>query len=303
VKMDVKNVHQSIHDKLRNKARHSGRPFQEMLEYYAIERFLYRLSQSEHSNKFVLKGALIILAWGVPLRRPTRDIDLRAFTENDIENLVGIITEICNQTVDQDGMLYDPESISATRIIEDADYQGLRIRLWAYLGKAKVPLQVDLVFADEITPSKIFVEYPTILELPPPKLFGYPRESVIAEKLQAMVFLGVMNSRMKDFYDLWLLSTKFNFTGSSLMPAILQTFNNRGTEIPDAVPDALSMKFAQDKQIEWSAFLRRSGYDQEDILDFGVVIESLKKFLLPPLLAAARQEPFHKSWKEAGSWT
>jgi predicted nucleotidyltransferase component of viral defense system len=177
-----------------------------VLQYYVIERFLYRLSQSRYRHKFLLKGALIFLAWGMTQYRPTRDIDLLGYTSNDIGKLVGIIQEICSLPVPEDGLIFEPQSVQGERITEDADYEGVRVRFQAHVGSSRLHLQIDVGFADVVSPEPQSLNYPTLLSMPAPELRGYPPESVVAEKLQAMVFLGTINSRMKDFYDLWMLA-------------------------------------------------------------------------------------------------
>ncbi|MCJ7624113.1 MAG: nucleotidyl transferase AbiEii/AbiGii toxin family protein, partial [Anaerolineaceae bacterium] len=181
-----------------------------------MERFLYRLAQSKYQDQFVLKGALIFLAWGAPLSRPTRDIDLLGLTDNAVEHLITVVKEICQQPVESDGVVYDSSSVFGETIKEGTDYEGVRIRLLGLLGNARAKIQIDIGFADAISPGPIPLIYPTLLDMPSPKLLGYSRESVIAEKLQAMVYLGSINSRMKDFYDVWILSRQFIFDGVTL---------------------------------------------------------------------------------------
>lgn len=168
-----KNIPASIRQRLLNKAHDTNRPFNEILQYYAIERFLYRLSRSEYADKFILKGALMFIAWGTSKYRPTRDIDLLGVTTNELDIVEKIFQELCNQRVESDGLIFDKETVSSERITEDADYEGIRINLIGYLGKAKIPLQIDIGFADVITPVPIVITYPTILPMPVPNLRGY----------------------------------------------------------------------------------------------------------------------------------
>jgi hypothetical protein len=297
---DIKNLPASIHGRLRNKARERGRPFQEILQYYANERFLFRLAQSKHVNTFVLKGALIFFAWGIPLERPTRDIDLRGFTLNSLDNLTEIIQEICNQPVESDGMTFDPESVIGEITLEGADYHGIRLRFWGYLGEARVRMIVDIGFGDPINPSKTMLQYPTILDMPSPTLPGYPPETVIAEKLESMVSLGIINSRMKDFHDLREISRRFDFEGSVLQDAIMQTFRTRNTSFPSELPVALSDTFIEEKRSLWNAFLRR--IDLEQSIPFELVIEELKVFLTPVIRASSQGIQFNSFWDAAGKW-
>jgi predicted nucleotidyltransferase component of viral defense system len=215
-----------------------------------MERFLYRISRSSHADKFILKGALLFIAWGTSPYRPTKDIDLLGFTANDLEGIEKIFQELCDQGVETDGLTFDKETVKSERITEDADYEGVRINLIGYLGKAKIPLQIDIGFADVVTPAPIEVEYPTILPMPVPKLRGYPPESVVAEKLQALVFLGSINSRMKDFYDLWMMAEHFEFNTEKLQKAIVNTFKRRNTTLPEETPVGLSESFASDNRTQ-----------------------------------------------------
>jgi hypothetical protein len=253
------NLSASIHQKLLNKATAEQRPFNELLQYYTIERFLYRLGSSPYSQRFVLKGALVFLAWQAPLTRPTRDIDFLGFTENSVENLVQIVREICDLAVEPDGLSFDPKSMEGEIIKEDADYQGIRVKFLGYLGNARINMRLDVGFADIVTPAPNEMEIPTILDgLNKPCIRAYPPETVIAEKFQAMVVLGTVNSRMKDFFDLWYMARSMEFEMGLLREAIENTFRQRNTLLPDKMPNALIEKFASQKQVQWTAFLRKS---------------------------------------------
>jgi hypothetical protein len=201
------NLAASIRQRLLNKARETGRPFNEILQYFAIERFLYRLATSPHADKFVLKGALMFTAWQAPLSRPTRDIDLLGLTNNSIDAIVAMTQTICTQAVEPDGLTFEPEGVEGERIVEGADYEGVRVRFRGSLGTARITMQLDIGFGDVVIPQPVMVEYPTILPLSAPRLRGYSRESAIAEKFEAMIKLGILNSRMKDFFDVWLLKS------------------------------------------------------------------------------------------------
>jgi hypothetical protein len=210
----------SIRQRLLDRARAEGRPFQELLQYYAMERFLYRLSQSPHRDRFILKGALLLTAWRSPESRPTKDIDLEGRTSNDPEEIMAMIREICGANPGDDGIHFDPASVVAERITEDAEYEGIRVRFRASLAKARITMQVDVAFGDTIVPGPVELEYPTILDLPAPVLPSYPKESVVAEKLEAITVLGMLNSRLKDYFDLWLLSRLYAFDGDVLAQAV-----------------------------------------------------------------------------------
>jgi len=210
---EVKKTAASVHQRLLNKAKESSRPFNELLQHFAIERFLYRLSKSHHAKKFTLKGALMVSAWSGQVSRPTLDIDLLGKIDNSVERIVAAMKDACLVDVEADGMSFNPETVRGVRITEDAEYGGVRVRVRGGLGNARVSLQVDIGFGDVIVPRPGKVVYPVLLDFPPPELNGYTMESTIAEKFQAMVRLGVLNSRMKDFYDIWWLSRNFDFGG------------------------------------------------------------------------------------------
>lgn len=218
----------SVRQRLLNIARDKGRPFNEVLQYFAMERFLYRLGKSDHDRKFILKGALMLVAWEAPLARSTKDIDLLGRMNNTIEDVVDAIKAACSLEVIPDGLLFDVKSVVGQRIAEEADYEGVRVRFRGNLGNARIIMQVGVGFGDVIVPGPDEVDYPTLLDLPAPRLLGYSRESAIAEKFEAMVKLGILNSRMKDFFDIWLLSRQFEFNGLTLSDAIQKTVAKSG---------------------------------------------------------------------------
>ena len=203
----AKNTGASVRQKLLNKAREEKRPFQELLQYYAMERFLYRLSQSHHSGCFTLKGALMLWAMQGPTSRPTRDIDMLGQTSNEPEAILAQVREIIAAEVVDDGLRFDPDTLKAEAITEDADYQGLRVTFTGFLDSARVPMQLDVGFGDPIFPFPSWLEFPTLLDFPAARIKCYTPESSIAEKFQAMVNLGELNSRMKDFYDCLLYTS------------------------------------------------------------------------------------------------
>lgn len=300
---NVTNLAASIRQRLQNAARSSGRPFQEVAQYYAMERFLYRLSVSKHADKFVLKGALMLTAWGLAATRPTRDIDLLGRLPNRVEELVGIVRDVCGQKAEPDGLTFDGSSVAGVLIKEDADYEGVRVTFRGHLDNMRLPMQIDVGFGDVVSPEAELIGYPTILDLPAPQLRGYTRETVVAEKFEAMVKLGLLNSRMKDFYDIWLLSRQFAFEGAALATALEQTFANRGTAIP-AEPTALSLVFATDpaKAAQWGAFLNRSRLSDAPN-DLSVLVAANAEFLVAPVAAVRERRPFRDSWRAAGPWT
>jgi len=299
----LKNVPASIHRRLLNKARESGRPFNELLQYFAMERFLYRLTRSRHANAFILKGGLMLTVWKAPSSRPTMDIDLLGRTANDVSTLVAIFRELCEQDVEPDGLAFDASSVTGEVITEDAEYEGVRIRCWGSLGPAQVTLQIDVAFGDVIVPQPEFNDWPTILDLPAPRLRGYSRESTIAEKLEAMVRFGVVNSRLKDFFDIWLLSRQFDFDGETLSAAIRATFASRQSTIP-ALPVGLSTIFGEDqaRARQWRGFVRRNRLDGAPE-EFAAVIVSVADFLTPVTDALASGRSFSAIWRAPGPWS
>ncbi|MGA1841244.1 MAG: nucleotidyl transferase AbiEii/AbiGii toxin family protein [bacterium] len=267
-----------------------------------MERFLYRLSKTRFAENFVLKGALMLIVWEAPLSRPTMDIDLLGQIDNNIETIVDAIKDICNQEVEPDGITFDPGSIEGERITEVANYEGVRIKLRGALGTAKITMQLDIGFGDVIIPAAASLEYPTILDLPAPKLQGYSKESYIAEKFEAMVKRGILNSRMKDFFDIWLLLRQFDFKGSSLATAIAKTFSTRGTDIPSETV-GLMKSFTTDmaKATQWHGFTRKIRLTKVPE-DFAEVIRAISTFLGPIAKSLARDLPFKANWKAPGPW-
>jgi hypothetical protein len=293
--VEKKNLPASIHQRLLNKARQSGRAFNELLQYYAIERFLYRLSISEYSELFTLKGALMFNAWGLTNLRPTRDIDLLGHTQNTVDSVLKIFQELSKLEVEPDGLEFDPIHIQGERIKEDADYEGIRITMTAQLGKTRLTIQIDIGFADVITPAPERLDYPTILDFPAPRLYGYPPETVIAEKFQAMTVLGMANSRMKDFYDIWMLITNFEFDGMVIQTAIERTFQNRSTELPTEKHIIFTDEFADNKKDQWNAFSRK--LRDENAVAIHQIVAIMRDFFFPVLHASQQGTAFKKKWK------
>ncbi|MDP8240714.1 MAG: nucleotidyl transferase AbiEii/AbiGii toxin family protein [Candidatus Hatepunaea meridiana] len=298
----LENLPASIHQRLLNKARATKRPFNEVLQYFAMERFLYRLSRSIHVDLFVLKGALMMRVWNASLYRPTMDIDLLGRTDNNIQMLTGIIQDILGTEVESDGLSFDPNSIVCGTIKEDADYEGVRIRFRGTLGNIKVVLQLDIGFGDVIIPKATQEYFPTILDFSVPLLFSYSRESTIAEKFAAMVQLGSMNSRMKDFFDIWLLSRQFDFDGSTLSEAIRSTFHQRHIEIP-VEPFSFTKAFYTDttKIAQWQSFVTKNKIDTVS-LDFESIVKAAAIFLEPIVSNLSAEKLFQDSWKAPGPW-
>lgn len=298
----VKDIAASVRQRLQNAAKESGRPFQEVLEYYAMERFLYRLARSPHAGRFVLKGALLFRAWGGAATRPTRDIDLLARVENTVEAVVPIFRAMCGLAVEPDGMVFDLATVAGVVIKENANYSGVRVTFRATLQNARVLMQADLGFADVMTPGPVPTDYPVILDFPAPKLSGYPRETVVAEKLEAMVKLGVLNSRMKDFFDLFVLARRFDFDGATLASAVARTFANRKTAVvsdPFALSPACAA--APGKQAQWKGFVRKARLADAPS-ELSTVIGEIATFLLPLAAPVATGSDFRLAWRAPGPW-
>jgi predicted nucleotidyltransferase component of viral defense system len=249
------------------------------LTQFAIERALYRLSLTEHVGRFVLKGAMLLITWLDEPHRGTRDLDLLGFGDPNPEKLLAAFREILAQRV-EDGVHFDVDALRIDRIREETEYGGLRLRTTADIGGARVAITIDIGFGDALEPGTESIDYPAMLDFPGPRLRAYARETVIAEKFQAMVSLGRANSRMKDFYDVWLLSRTFSFDDDRLSRAIAATFERRGTAIPENAPDALTNAFASDRQkrAQWDAFVAEVACNPGSL---GDVIGQLSEFLMP----------------------
>ena len=295
-----RNVSASVQQRLLNQARREGRLFGELLQYFAMERFLYRLSRSAHAERFVLKGALMLRVWRAAELRPTMDIDLLGRTSNVESDIVAQIRDVLHVDVETDGLVFDPDSIRTERVTEDADYDGIRVRFSGALDSAKIHMQIDIGFGDVVYPLPEKFDLPVILDFPAPRLLCYSRESSIAEKFEAMVKLGMLNSRMKDFYDIWLLSRQFDFKGAELVQAIRLTFERRGTKLPLEI-EAFTRPFVDAKQTQWSAF--RSRIQQPHVPEsFAEITTSLDRFLSPVVSALSSDEPSPVNWAASGPW-
>jgi predicted nucleotidyltransferase component of viral defense system len=227
------NIGASVRARLLGLARHRGDDFQLLLTRYANERLLYRLGKSHHGSRFVLKGAALFTLWTGKPHRATRDVDLLGFGDPSVPHVRSVLTEVLSLDVGDDGVAFDVGSLEVGPIREEQEYGGVRAIVVARLASARVRLQIDIGFGDAITPAAVEVEFPTLLDFPPPRLRAYPPATVVAEKLEAMVQLGIANSRMKDFYDIVVLSRMFEFDGQLLVQAIRATFERRKTPPSD----------------------------------------------------------------------
>ena len=280
-----KNMAASVKARLMNAAIKRGEVFNLVVVRYGIERLLFRLTQSVYADRFLLKGAMLFVIWDEKTHRPTHDLDLLGFGYSEKADLAQTFREVAVVPVADDGLVFDPASVEAAEIREDTLYGGVRIKLLARLGTAEIPIQIDVGVGDAVTPSPEITEFPALLDFPAPKVRAYPVYTVVAEKFEAMVKLGARNTRMKDFYDLWFLSQRFEFDSVLLRKAIEATFARRQTELMSPF-EVFSEAYAHDatRQGQWAAFLRRNGLKGAS-LQFSEVALMLKRFIEPVLRA------------------
>ena len=282
---DAKDIGASVRARLLKIAQANNQIFDRVLTRFALERLLYRLSQSAYAPRFVLKGAMLLTAWFEDPHRGTRDLDLLGFGDPSPDAMIEIFREVLAQKAD-DGVRFNIEALQVDRIREEVEYGGLRLRTMAMIGGARIAVTIDIGFGDALVPDAEVIDYPVLLDFPAPRLRAYARETVIAEKFQAMVALGRANSRMKDFYDIWAMNRSFEFADDRLARAIAATFAARSTAIPIEPPDALTPAFAADreKQDQWRAFIANVAIDPGP---FGDIVAELAGFLMPRAIAAA----------------
>lgn len=294
---------ESIRQRLRNEVRRRGEDVQFALERYAMERLLFRLGESAHRERFVLKGAMLFALWGGALYRATRDLDFTGYGASDGDSVLEAFREICEVAKPDDELVFDAASFQAEPIRGQSEYVGLRIRLRAMLGRSRIPLQIDIGFGNAIQPPPEDVEFPTLLDDPPPRIRAYSQEAVVAEKMHAMVILGERNSRFKDFYDVFVLASRFPFRGSRLRSAIAATFDRRSTSITSALPVALTSSFFENRgrSEQWRAYLLGNALPGAPA-DFSVVGELTLRFLGPPWSALATDHAHAETWLAGGPW-
>ena len=295
---ETRNIGASVRARLLDRARAERSDFQILLTRYALERLLYRLSVSPHRNRFILKGAMLFVTWVAAPFRPTRDLDLLGHGDSDAANLAETFRAICAQAVPDDGVTFDVAALTAAPIREAADYGGVRVRTYATIAGARIPIQVDIGFGDAVTPGAVEIDYPALLDAPAPHLRAYPVETVVAEKFEAIVTLGIANSRLKDFYDLWLIAQTFRFQRRMLTEAVRRTFDRRGTDLPVDVPIGLSDAYAAAWSTQWQTFLRRERMAAVPETIAAVLID-LRLFLLP----LADAETDGRLWFPGGPWS
>jgi predicted nucleotidyltransferase component of viral defense system len=299
-----RNMSASVQARLLHLSRASKLSLQDLLERYCIERLLYRLSVSPHRSRFILKGAMLLIVWGEgSSERVTRDADLLGFGDNSPLGVTTTFREILAVPIDNDGVVFEPDSVVAEPIRAEQEYVGMRVTLRARVGNARIPVQADIGFGDAYAVEPEEIEFPSLLDLPRPSLRAYSKETALAEKFEAIVVLGERNTRMKDFFDVWLLSNRFDFEGLTLSNAFISTFGRRRTEIPTTTPVGLSPQFAADpmKAAQWKAFWRKA-VRTEPTPTFVEVVDAAREFLIPVATAAQSREPWTAHWVRGGPW-
>ncbi|MBK8467524.1 MAG: nucleotidyl transferase AbiEii/AbiGii toxin family protein [Chloracidobacterium sp.] len=302
VKKEIKDIASSVKARLTARAKEQREDVQSVLVRYGVERFLYRLSISPHKDRFLLKGAALFSLWFDAPHRPTKDLDLLGFGSNDIYTLEDKIRSICKVQT-EDGLEFLTETVRGEQIRKEEAYQGVRIKFVAKLGQARIPLQVDVGFGDVVTPEPRIADFPTLLEFPAPRLKVYPKETVVAEKFEAMVKLGEANGRLKDFWDLNYMIAEFEFDGELLQSALRATFENRQSPFPTALPIALRDEFAENAVVvaRWRAFINRNRIERSK--DPSDIIRHVRAFLEPIIKAEVAKNLFSMSWQPGRGWS
>ena len=297
------NVAASIRARLLNRAKSRGIEFQLYLVRYACERFLYRLGQSEVRDRLILKGGILLSLWMFEPFRSTRDIDMLAFDENHVEVIRDVIKTVCAVSCPEDGLEFDVDTLKVSPIREGQVYGGQRATLTALLNSAKATVRIDFGFGDAVSPEDAVM--PTLIDsLPAPSLLVYPMVSVIAEKFQAMVHLGLSNTRMKDFYDMWALSESFNIDGDALLVAVADCFKRRGTPWTEELPEALTSEFYSDAniQMEWDRYGRSAALIEPPPVSFEEVGSRVITLLGPIRESIISKESFRMRWVSGDNW-
>lgn len=294
---ELKNVGASVRARLLERARKEGSDFQILLTRYALERLLYRLSMSDERERFILKGAMLFATWLIDPFRPTRDLDLLGQGDPDVSVIAARFRGIFSTDVPDDGVKFDVASMLVEPIRDQADYGGVRVKTSASIAGAKVPIQIDIGFGDAITPGPIDIAYPALLDAPSPRLKAYPPETVVAEKFEALVSIGITNSRMKDFYDLWMIAQTFEFERQTLSTALRRTFERRNTPWPHEDPTGLTEAFALEKDKMWRAFLKRDRLGAAPEV-MSQVVTDLRAFLRPVI----ENDLKYQRWPTGGPW-
>ena len=296
------NIPASVRARLLNEARASGDSFDQVLQYFAIERFLYRLSQTEWSERLIVKGAIMLRAWDSSLGRSTRDIDFLGRVDNSPEAVVEVVRECLAVEYPDDGIVFDRE-LEAAAINAERDYPGVRVVLRGNLDGATFKLQLDVAIDDAVVPDPAWIDYPTLLDLDTPRILAYQPTTALAEKYETIVRRDVENSRLRDYYDIWLVSRSRSVLGSELAAAIAATFAHRGTPLSAGIPPGLSETFYEspDARSRWRSFLLTKRVEAPD--DLAVVCATITSFIMPPAIAAASGAPFAPKWDPSTGWS
>jgi predicted nucleotidyltransferase component of viral defense system len=294
---ETRNVGASVRARLLERAHAERSDFQILLIRYAIERLLYRLSVSQHQDRFILKGAMLLATWVPNPFRPTRDLDLLGYGDPDAAAIAETFRSICTMEVNDDGVEFKTEKLVVESIRAATEYGGVRVRMPATIDRAVIAMQIDVGFGDAVTPAPVAITYPVLLNSPAPRIRAYPPETVIAEKFHAIVTNGITNSRLKDYYDLWLISRTFEFRRSVLSNAVRKTFECRGTALPVESPVGLTPAYAAAWNVQWTAFLRRERLAVAPA-DLVVLIEDLAVFLV----ASLAKDEIELLWNAKGEW-
>jgi hypothetical protein len=300
---EIKNVAASVRARLLLRSREIDQEYQLLLTRYGIERLLYRLSVSPYRERFVLKGAQLFNVWHHVAHRATRDLDLLGFGNCAVDDLVIAFREICTVKVGDDGIIFDPTTVLGKPIRAEDLYVGVRLVFIGKIENSRIHMQVDVGFGDNLAIEPVEISFPSLLDMPLPKLRGYRMETSISEKYQALVSLGILNSRMKDYFDFWFLGHQFHFDGQELSSSIKATCTRRGRTFSGEIPIGLTEAFWQDssRQATWLSFWNKSVHT-EPMVSLQQVVSFSAEFLLPPTIAAANGEPFPKSWQPGGPW-
>jgi len=299
---DLTNIPASVHARLLSRAKAHGESYDQVLQYFAIERFLYRLSLTEWGERFVVKGAIMLRAWDTPLGRPTRDIDFLGEIDVSPTAVERAVSDCLAVEYPDDGLVFD--SAVETSEINVADrYPGVRVVVRGNLDGGTFKLQLDIGIDDAVVPEPEWVDYPTLLDLDAPRILAYQPSTALAEKLETIVRKGLANSRLKDYYDIWLLSTLHAYDGAGLSASILATFTHRGTAIPFDTPPGLTSAFYESAgaRAGWRSFL--SGKRIEAPGDFADVCATIGGFIMPPASAVAAGEAFEMHWEPSVGWS
>ena len=299
------NVAASIRARLLNRAKAEETEFQLFLDRYACERFLYRLGESEARDRCILKGASLLALWMDEPYRSTRDVDLLAFGENDEDTVRYVMETICSVSCPEDGIALDISTLKVSAIRDGQRYGGQRATLIALLGNAKCNVQVDFGFGDVVVPGPEEAQLPTLIgDVPAPFLLTYPQVSSIAEKFESMVQLGIGNSRMKDFYDIWALSEIFDFDGPKLQEAVARCFDRRGTPWGAELPEALTPAFYSNPRLQdyWTAYGHHGALLHLPPSVFEEIGSRIQSFLGPVRDSIRAGELFEMHWPPGGTW-